>query len=185
VDGIMATDRASNLRRVVTGISQDGKSVVAFDGPPDPVMEFNEGTGLYEIWTDMGAPLDRQSADFDTGSLQLCPPPGGVKIRWSTIGPATKGVSRVEMLKFYDNAFAAIGAHGDRPDTSRHAGMHLTQTIDFIVIIEGRVRLILDNDERVLGPGDVVVQRGTNHAWVCESETPVLFVAILIDKEFA
>jgi quercetin dioxygenase-like cupin family protein len=63
--------------------------------------------------------------------------------------------------------------------------MHLTQTIDFIVIIEGKVRLILDNDERLLGPGDVVVQRGTNHAWVCESEAPAMFVAILIEKDLA
>ena len=182
----MTTDKASTLRRIVTGINENGKSIVALDGPPDPVMEFNAGTGLYEIWTTLEGALDRRSSDFDTGPLRLCPPTGGVKIRWSTIGPTSTGtVTPAEALKFYDSAFAAIGAHGDRPDTTRHPGMHLTHTIDFIVIIEGKVRLILDEDERLLGPGDVVVQRGTNHAWVCESETPALFVAILIDKDFA
>jgi hypothetical protein len=167
-------------------LDDNGRSVVALDGPPDPVMEFSPGTGLYEIWTVLDGALDRHSTNFDTGPLRLCPPKGAVKIRWSTIGPAAAGaMTPTEALKFYDSAFAAIGAHSDRPDTSRHPGMHLTQTIDFIVIIEGKVRLILDNDERLLGPGDVVVQRGTNHAWVCESETPAMFVAILIDKDLA
>jgi quercetin dioxygenase-like cupin family protein len=47
------------------------------------------------------------------------------------------------------------------------------------------VRLILDEDERLLGPGDVVVQRGTNHAWACASDTPAVIVAVLLDKAFA
>ena len=62
--------------------------------------------------------------------------------------------------------------------------MHQTSTLDAIVIIRGRVRLILDDGERVLGPGDVVVQRGTNHAWTCEGGEPVLMAAILMHRDF-
>ena len=60
--------------------------------------------------------------------------------------------------------------------------MHLTPTLDFIVVVHGRVRLILDLDERELGPGDVVVQRATNHAWACVGDEPALLAAVLIDQ---
>jgi len=63
--------------------------------------------------------------------------------------------------------------------------MHLTATIDVIIVVSGRVRLLLDDDERVLEPGDVVIQRGTNHGWVCESDEPAVMVAVLMDREFA
>jgi quercetin dioxygenase-like cupin family protein len=85
----------------------------------------------------------------------------------------------------YSRIFDLIGGADARQDTSRHPSMHLTQTIDFIVLVRGRVRLLLDDDERVIFPGNVVVQRGTNHAWTCESEEPALLIAVLIDVEFA
>ena len=43
--------------------------------------------------------------------------------------------------------------------------------------------LLLDEDEVDLKPFDVVVQRGTNHAWVCKGQEPALFIAVLIDAE--
>ena len=46
------------------------------------------------------------------------------------------------------------------------------------------MRLVLDEEETVLKAGDVVIQRGTNHAWICESSEPALLVAVLIDKGF-
>jgi len=46
------------------------------------------------------------------------------------------------------------------------------------------VRLVLDEEETVLKPGDVVIQRGTNHAWICKGSEPALLVAVLIDKNF-
>ena len=63
--------------------------------------------------------------------------------------------------------------------------MHLTSTIDVIVLINGSVRLVLDDDETVLRAGDVVIQRGTNHAWICDGPEPALLVAVLIDKTFS
>ena len=46
------------------------------------------------------------------------------------------------------------------------------------------MRLVLDEEEIVLKPGDVVIQRGTNHAWICKGSEPALLVAVLIDKNF-
>jgi quercetin dioxygenase-like cupin family protein len=61
--------------------------------------------------------------------------------------------------------------------------MHKTNTIDYIILLKGDVTLLLDEDEVNLKPHDVVVQRGTNHAWVNNGEEPALLIAVLIDSE--
>jgi quercetin dioxygenase-like cupin family protein len=62
--------------------------------------------------------------------------------------------------------------------------MHQTKTIDYIILLEGDVTLLLDEDEVQLKPFNVVVQRGTNHAWVNNGTEPALLIAVLIDSEF-
>ena len=61
--------------------------------------------------------------------------------------------------------------------------MHKTNTIDYIILLKGDVTLLLDEGEVNLKPHDVVVQRGTNHAWVNNGEEPALLIAVLIDSE--
>jgi len=68
-------------------------------------------------------------------------------------------------------------------DISRDPRMHKTKTIDYIVLLEGEISLLLDEGEMDLKPFDVVIQRGTNHAWINKSSKPALLVAVLIDAE--
>ena len=63
--------------------------------------------------------------------------------------------------------------------------MHRTETIDYGVVLRGKVWLVLDADEVELGPGDIVVQRGTNHAWSNRSEETVRMVFVLLDGRYA
>ena len=79
--------------------------------------------------------------------------------------------------------FSQVGAAHTRVDTAKHPAMHKTETIDYIILLKGEVSLILDEDEIDLKPFDVVVQRGTNHAWQCKGNEPALFIAVLIDKK--
>jgi quercetin dioxygenase-like cupin family protein len=65
----------------------------------------------------------------------------------------------------------------------RHPGMHRTRTIDYVVLLSGEVTLLLDKGEVDLKPFDVVVQRGTSHAWVNKGKEPGLIVAVLIDAK--
>ena len=175
---LSGAERVVNLRRVITENTANGRSRVALDAPPDPVLEFLPGAGLFEIWTDPGG------ASFENlpGPASLLPPHAGIKCRWFTVLPVPPMVRPKELADFYDGSFAAMSSKNIRPDTARHPGMHTTQTLDFIIVIEGQVKLILDEDERLLGPGDVVVQRATNHAWSCVGNVPALLVAVLIDK---
>ena len=61
--------------------------------------------------------------------------------------------------------------------------MHQTKTIDYIILLNGDVTLLLDKDEVRLKPFDTVVQRGTNHAWVNNGNEPALLIAVLIDSD--
>jgi quercetin dioxygenase-like cupin family protein len=83
------------------------------------------------------------------------------------------------------DAFKKIGAAHHRIDTTKHPAMHKTETIDYIILLKGDVTLILDQEEVDIKPFDVVVQRGTNHAWVNNGSDPALLIAVLIDSELS
>jgi len=86
------------------------------------------------------------------------------------------------MQEIAADAFEKIGAAHHRVDTKKHPAMHKTETIDYIILLQGDVTLILDEEEIDLKPFDVVVQRGTNHAWVNNGDEPALLIAVLIDS---
>lgn len=58
------------------------------------------------------------------------------------------------------------------------AGMHATDTIDYLVILSGRVTLVTENGEADLGPGDFVVDRGVVHGWRNDHDEPCVAVAV-------
>ena len=171
------------MRRIVTGHNQDGKSVIKIDGPPSRSIGEDVG-GLFEIWnTDGGAIQSTDQIDRADIDIILSPLKGGTKFRYFKINPTPEGVP-IEMLEsLAAEAFKKIGAEHERVDTTRHPTMHKTKTIDYIILLDGDVTLLLDEDEVSLKPFDVVVQRGTNHAWVNHGDEPALLIAVLIDSE--
>jgi mannose-6-phosphate isomerase-like protein (cupin superfamily) len=168
------------FRRIITGHNAAGKSVISIDDGPAVNMQ----DALLEIWHTDGESVDsRETADRGLGPVLLSPPKNGVKFRWFVVPPIDPNTSEDDMRAYFDDAFASIGAAGDRPDTSRNPGMHKTKTVDYIILLSGRAKLVLDEDETDLEPMDVVVQRGTNHAWVCTGTEPAVFCAVLIDAD--
>jgi quercetin dioxygenase-like cupin family protein len=85
----------------------------------------------------------------------------------------------VEQL--YAKGFAAINASHTRVDTRRHPAMHKTRTLDYGIVLSGTIKLLMDEGEQELKPFDVVIQRGTNHAWVNPGSEPALMAFVLID----
>lgn len=63
------------------------------------------------------------------------------------------------------DVFARMGASDAHDADAKHPNMHRTRSIDCIVLLSGRVKLILDEEETILEPFDVVIQHETNHAW--------------------
>ena len=172
-----------NLRRNITGHNEDGKSIISIDGPPARTLGEDVG-GLFEIWNTDGEQINsldnKDRADID---VILSPPKNGTKFRYFAIKPTPEGISREKLEEATDRAFELMGAAHERIDTSRHPAMHKTKTIDYIILLSGDVTLLLDEDEVRLKPFNVVVQRGTNHAWVNNGNEPALLIAVLIDSD--
>ncbi len=171
------------LRRVVTDNGKDGRSRILIDGGAAKMIAVEEA-GLAEIWS---APLAKDRlfdatdrlADED---LKLEPAEGAVKVRWFTVAPEDEAKPKEEIEAGAAFAFGAVGAAHCRVDTSRHPMMHKTDSLDVIVLVKGRIDLLLDDGEAFgLEPGDVVIQRGANHAWVNHGTETALLVAVLIN----
>ena len=160
-------------RRVVTGHDTDGKSVVVIDGPPTP---------FGAMWFTEAAPADNATGG-DAAQLvrKLEPPPGGTIFRYATIPPEDPNISAEERERTTAKLFAQMDAAHCRTDTSRHPGMHKTRTVDYVVLLSGEVTMLLDKGEVNLKPFDVVVQRGTSHAWVNKGKEPAILAAVLVD----
>ena len=171
------------MRRIITGHNQEGRSIITLDGPPARSIGEDVG-GLFEIWNTNGDEIDTtDSIDRADSDIVLSPPNNGSKFRYFQINPTPEGVPMELMQEIAADAFERIGAAHHRIDTSKHPAMHKTDTIDYIILLKGDVTLILDEEEVRLEPHDVVVQRGTNHAWVNNGTEPALLIAVLIDSD--
>ena len=171
------------MRRIVTGHNEEGKSIITIDGPPARSLSENEG-GLYELWNTDGKEINTlDDIDRADSEVLLSPPDGGTKFRYFQINPTPEGVPADLIEAATAAAFEKMGAAHHRVDTTRHPAMHKTKTIDYIILLKGDVTLLLDEEEVDLKPFDVVVQRGTNHAWVNNGSETALCIAVLIDSD--
>ena len=177
------------IRRVVTGHDAEGHTIIASDGPLPNVVALAAipGTVFHEVWSTTGAParLDNGS-DPTLGALLLPPPPLGTRIRFVDIPPDTEDFLRDGAARMK----AAFGEIGDEDastvkENSPHPLMHRTESIDYGVVISGEMTLVLDWAETVLRAGDVVIQRGTNHAWANRSGAACRMLFVLVAGEYA
>jgi mannose-6-phosphate isomerase-like protein (cupin superfamily) len=177
-----------DIHRVVTGHDATGKAIVVSNGPLPTVVELTAipGTIFHEVWSTAGAPAPVDNgADPTTGPLTLLPPKHGTRIRFVDIPPDTAdylahGASRMK------DAFEQLGdaKASTVKANSPHPLMHRTETVDYGIVIEGEITLVLDDSEVLLKPGSVVVQRGTNHAWANRSGQPCRMLFVLIDGKY-
>ncbi len=172
-----------HVRRFVTGSRADGSSYVAdnTDTPAKPVKGL-PGLVFHEVWRTSCAPSPLGATVDAAAPLRLSPETGGTVIRICDIPPdAAHDGPDVDI----EAHFAEIGMV--RPEGSSaaepHALMHQTDTIDYGILLEGELWLVLDESETRLLPGDVVVQRGTRHAWSNRTDRPARIAFILVDAK--
>lgn len=151
-------------RRIVTGHDACGKSVVLSDGPPPQHHAMHGpaiGADFHEMWSDSDAvpELTAAAAREPNERPFTIMPTAGHLLRILDVYPLNHGGKRTVM--------------------------HRTRTLDYVVVIEGEIVLILDDSEVVLKPGDVVVQRGTDHAWENRSGTIARAAFFHIDARFS
>lgn len=168
------------VRRVITGNDEDGKSIVVSDGFSPAIRTTAERPGHYstEIWRTDGAPASiNYEPDLVTGPRQLRPPRNGTVIRVSEMPPESEALQKMDAAtasKLLDHA-------STYKEGGRHPLMHRTETVDYCILLSGELTLILDDSEVTLRAGDMVVQRGTNHAWSNRSGKPCIIAFVLVD----
>lgn len=169
-----------SVRRVVTGHNAAGKSVVIIDGP----VEARAVPHDRYVWSNDATPADNRRAGdaAESAEHRLEPPPNGAIFRVVEFPPesALAGLSAEQKEGIFKSLFESIGAGHCRVDTKRSPGMHRTSSVDYAVVLRGEVTLLLDEGEATLRPGDLVVQRGTNHDWIVRGNEPALIAFVMI-----
>jgi uncharacterized cupin superfamily protein len=164
------------VRRIVTIDGENGKSIAGADGPsPDVRLDpARPGFSSTRIWVTDASPV--RIDDFcDTlmSPHTIEPPRFGSVCRIITFPPDDVFRGKVG-TKEVEGYFRAMGSPFASTYSSKapHPYMQRTQTLDFCLVLEGEITLVLDTEEVHLKAGDTVVQRGTNHAWRNRSSMP-------------
>jgi len=156
--------------------------VIVSDGPSPHVLTIpgRPDFGLTNLWvTDTAPASNAGNADAAARPVMLEPPANGTIFRVVEFPPdsAPGGFDR-------QAAFDAMGAgHAMDADASRHPGMHKTSTVDYAIVLSGEIWALMDEGETLMRTGDVLVQRGTNHAWSNRGSAPCLVAFILVNAK--
>lgn len=168
------------IRRVITGHDAKGRSIIASDGPSPNVLPLAgvPSFALTDLWVTFDAPADNATpGDAAARPITLEPPPRGTILRVVEFPPDRDYVDRWDRRQ----AFASMQA-GDTLDHGgeRHPMMHRTATVDYAIVLSGEIWAVMDEGETLLRAGDVLVQRGTNHAWSNRTDAPCRVAFILV-----
>ena len=164
------------VRRIVCIDNAEGKSEAIADGPaPDARTDpARPGFATTRIWlTDATPARIKGIRETVHWPHTLEPPPRGSVCRIVTFPPDAVFRGKVGAREV-ENYFRAMGSPQASTYDSKapHPYMQKTRTLDFCLVLEGEITLVLDTEEVSLKAGDTVIQRGTNHAWSNRSHAP-------------
>jgi mannose-6-phosphate isomerase-like protein (cupin superfamily) len=168
------------VRRLVTGHLPDGRSSVLMDGAAPNVKQRHAGNGSTLVWVTDETPAQPSSVDRAAREIGVPPPRRGTIFRVAEFPPGVGGEVRDNESVLRDFGIGADVARGHPP---RHPAIHRTRTVDYVVVLEGEIDLLLDEREVRLKAGDVVVQQGPNHAWVNRGSTTCRLAMVFVDAE--
>jgi hypothetical protein len=172
-----------HVRRVVAADGPDGRSRISEDAPAAPVhmTPGRSGYAMVNLWVTTATPVDPAQPDVAAAHRGVAPPPNGTVVR--IIDFPTEPADPEERRQAYMASKRVI--YGDLPPDwnkdAPHPGMHRTATLDYAIVLEGEIHAVMDKGETLLRAGDVLIQRGTNHAWSNRSGANCRMLFVLID----
>jgi hypothetical protein len=178
----MDTSKLPPIRRVVTGDDANGKSRVIEDAPATVIKTVAERPGYraVNVWRTTESPPSIGAEESVGRHKGILPPKGGTILRIIDFPPEPK--DPVELKRRLDATFGGIYADAAHDKTyQRHPGMHTTDTLDYAIVLEGEIWSVMDEGETLLKAGDVLIQRGTNHAWANRSSRTARIAFVLMD----
>lgn len=145
------------IRRIVTGHDAQNLAKVIMEGPATNTRWGSEGNTSTLIWSTDRTPSDisigADVEDLGARKIGTPPPPNGTRFTVNVIPPGTTGK------------------------------MHRTETVDYVIVMAGEVEMELDDSTITMKAGDVLVQRGTNHAWHNRGTVPARIAFVLMDAQ--
>ena len=169
-------------RLIVSGDGPNGKSRIVSDGAPHRVRTVEERPGyrVSNLWAQFGSPADITGPDRVAEIAGLAPPRDGNILRIIDYPP--EPADPVARKKMFDAMFAKLFPDGRHlPPDAVHPGMHATETIDYAIVLYGEIYAVMEEGETLMRAGDVLIQRGTAHAWSNRSNDYARICYVLID----
>ena len=170
------------IRRVVTANDAAGKSRIVEDGPAAAIRTVAERPGYraVNVWRTQEMPARIDARDSTSDHRGVKPPKNGTVLRICDFPPEPKDPK--ELKRVMDATFGSIYSDADHERaTARHPGMHQTETVDYGIVLEGEIWAVMEEGETLLRTGDIMIQRGTNHAWSNRSNKTCRIAFVLID----
>jgi mannose-6-phosphate isomerase-like protein (cupin superfamily) len=179
----------SGIRRVVTGHDSSGRSCILSDGPTVNGIKIETAhVEMFEVWSTAGAPAPITLTERDPTfrPLRIAPDALGTCLRVADLHPGEITMptgSEADISK-------TILDHGNDPSigmkaNAKHPTMHRTETIDYGIVLQGEVWMVMDSGETLLRQGDIAIQRGTNHAFENRSNETCRIAFVIIDGKFS
>ena len=174
----------NSTRRIVTGRDTHGRAIVIHDTSASVFHPKNRpGVEVTNLWITTETPASLADAtDRTQEPVALIPPAQGTVFRIVEFSPERDWIGQLDR-KAARESFASFGAEQalDNSEQPRHPLMHKTETIDYAIVLSGECYMVLDDSEVLVTAGDVIIQRGTNHAWSNRSDRPCRIAFVLID----
>ncbi len=175
------------FRVVVTGHDARDRSIIVADRKSPHVLPImnQPNFAVTDFWKTLATPADNgaaAAADPCSVPIQVAPPAGGSVFRVVQFPPdkdwAAKAAAMGGVVPIDETAKSA-----SQGGEVRHAHMHRTRSLDYAIVLSGEIWAVMDVGETRLVAGDVLVQRGTNHAWANRSNEPCIIAFVLIDAK--
>jgi mannose-6-phosphate isomerase-like protein (cupin superfamily) len=172
---------ASEIRRVVTGLDANDKSVVMFDSQM-PLKTGPYGLNSTNLWVTNTYPLGFSFKD-DTSAIPVgvSPLDNGTKFRVVEFPPLDAATEAKMEPNYLMKAVGAFAPARGIPVT--HPLMHRTRSVDYAVVMSGEIDMMLDDTVVHLKPGDTIVQQATNHAWINRGKETCRILFVLMDSK--
>ena len=175
-------DHLPPIRRIVTGDDVKGESRIIEDAPAGSIRNVaaRPGYRAVNVWRTDATPAGINAPDSTPTHQGILPPRNGTILRIIDFPP--EPADSQELQRQLDSTFGGIykdAAHDRRP--GKHPGMHRTETVDYAIILEGEIWAVMDQGETLMRAGDVLIQRGTDHAWANRSNATARIAFVLID----
>jgi mannose-6-phosphate isomerase-like protein (cupin superfamily) len=166
----------------VVGHDAQGKAVALFDGPTAPKQRSPGGNAVLNLWVTSEFPVDLTSnADKAETKVGVPPPGNGTIFRIVDFPPTSPTPAAAH--GDHSKTLTAMGIDPATQGYVRHPNTHRTKSIDYAIVLDGEIDMLMDDSEVHLKPGDVLIQQGTSHAWVNKGQKSCRIAFVLIDAE--